>query len=97
MQATGTRRLGTCFLVGGRLLRGGALLAGIVVAAWSVITGLDRLGTAFRTRFYDKEGLMVKPNDFSNVSWYFLQKALLDAMSDRDQDARLQLVLVDRG
>jgi hypothetical protein len=45
MQATGTRRLGTCLLVGGRLLRGGALLAGIVVAAWSVITGLDRLGT----------------------------------------------------
>jgi hypothetical protein len=39
----GTRRVGTFFMVGGRLFRGGALLACLIVVAWSVITGVDGL------------------------------------------------------
>src|SRR5262245_58439133 len=38
-----TRRVGTFFMVGGRLFRGAALLACLVVVAWSVITGVDGL------------------------------------------------------
>lgn len=38
---------------------------------------LELLIKYFKTRFYDKKMTYVKPNDFSDIAEYFIQKVII--------------------
>src|SRR5215207_8588708 len=64
------RILGMCLLQGGRLLVGGVLLGSLVVAAWSVVSGLDGL----------REGTLTERDVVAHFAFYPLGAAGVAAL-----------------
>eukprot|EP01119_Soliformovum_irregulare_P002075 TRINITY_DN1213_c4_g1_i3.p1 TRINITY_DN1213_c4_g1~~TRINITY_DN1213_c4_g1_i3.p1 ORF type:complete len:1045 (+),score=383.68 TRINITY_DN1213_c4_g1_i3:1199-4333(+) len=57
--------------------------------ALNATTGLDFLTKYFKTSYFDKEGLQIRNNDFSNFAEYFIQKETAEIIASvKDKDGR---------